>query len=526
MTTSNNTAETRDAGFDPEDHEPVPTGRNIITVIGINDYQDWRKLNNAVNDAQGIRKLFVETFGFSEPAPHLFDQAATKDAIIGLVEDQLRHELKPDDTLILFFAGHGHTRVDQVGEREIETGFIVPVEARRDQWGDYLKMNDWLEAISTLPARHIVVILDACHSGFGVGQAMQIFRDAVRYEQDLVGRLSRKIFTSAQRDQLALDGGPLEGHSLFTGTLIDGLNWGKADLDSNGLITGSELGLYVQQQVGQHSTSRQTPDFGAFELDDRGELVIKLGSHSFDGIRARAYIALQGAELANFGELVKQMADQRPDSAETLYLRYRQALYEGDIRQAIELTERLFAMNLPQGVIPLSQHELWELKVQLRYWENVLSIPQTAVPLNVQVLLGQSQASLEATPPQPIGDFSGYESKLGSTFQLKITNPSNLPLYLYAMKFDTSGRFDLITPWRELTIPLTPGEERLSFPFTSAIEPGIFELRLLASAREIIDFVARPDPKSRAALIQNKIPVELLNQIRVQSVYFLTVLPR
>jgi hypothetical protein len=40
------------------------------------------------------------------------------------------------------------------------------------------------------------------------------------------------------------------------------------------VVTGSEIGLYVQRRVIVHTESRQTPDFGAFELDNRGELVV------------------------------------------------------------------------------------------------------------------------------------------------------------------------------------------------------------------------------------------------------------
>lgn len=59
--------------------------------------------------------------------------------------------------------------------------------------------------------------------------------------------------------------------------MINGFNWGAADMDGNNFVTSSELGLYLQQRVGQSSKSQQTPDFGSFQLDDRGELVISLG---------------------------------------------------------------------------------------------------------------------------------------------------------------------------------------------------------------------------------------------------------
>ncbi len=63
---------------------------------------------------------------------------------------------------------------------------------------------------------------------------------------------------------------------MFTGTLIEALVLGKADNDHKGFVTGSELGLHVQKNVADWSKAKQTPDFGAFELDDRGELIIGL----------------------------------------------------------------------------------------------------------------------------------------------------------------------------------------------------------------------------------------------------------
>ncbi len=260
--------------------EPVKQGRSLVVTIGINEYVHWQKLNNAVQDAIGLQQTLIDKLGFSAPIPPLLDEAATKAAIASLIEDRLREELQEDDNLVLFFSGHGHTRVDKVGG---ETGFIVPVEARgpKEYWSDYIPIDPLLQSISRLTARHILVILDSCHSGFALGEAMKIYKSANRYKRDLSNRISRKVITSARREQLALDSGPIPGHSLFTGTLIDGLNWATADLDGNGLITSSELGLFVQQLVAQASKSDQTPDFGSFYFDDRGEMVINLQTQKF-----------------------------------------------------------------------------------------------------------------------------------------------------------------------------------------------------------------------------------------------------
>lgn len=260
----------------------VHTGRRFVMVIGIDQYKGWPRLTNAASDATGFARELKDKLGFVEAAAPLLNQDATKQAIQHLVDDVLYRTLKSDDELVLFFAGHGTTRTDTIGGKEVETGFLVPVEARgpgqEEEYSDYLQVDQFLESVGRLPARHVLVILDACHSGFALGRAMESMRGDVRYREDVAGRVSRKVITSARRNQSATDNGPIPNHSLFTGVLIDGLNSGAADLDGDGVVTSSELGLYLQQTVGRYSESAQTPDFGSFYLDDRGELVLPVGN--------------------------------------------------------------------------------------------------------------------------------------------------------------------------------------------------------------------------------------------------------
>lgn len=95
-------------------------------------------------------------------------------------------------------------------------------------------------------------------------------------------RQSRRIITSALDDQVALDSGPVHGHSLFTGCLIEALTDGIKK-SGRRVTTGSELGLYVQGRVQTYPGSTQTPDFGTFTFDDRGEMIIPLSIESPQG---------------------------------------------------------------------------------------------------------------------------------------------------------------------------------------------------------------------------------------------------
>lgn len=249
-------------------------GRNIIVSIGIDRYRHKTRLANAVRDAMAACQLF-QRMGFHLVTPPLLDDRATAAAIQTLATDHLR-TLDPHDNLVVFYAGHGATTRHRVGDQVIRTGYLVPVDAC-DKVASWVELDSWLRAVALLPPRHILVILDACHSGIALDPI-------VRWRSDmppelpadglaaLVARRSRRVITSALADEVARDDGPLPGHSLFTGCLLEALAGGV--LPDGAVITGSELALHLQRRVASHPGARQTPDFGAFAFDDRGELTL------------------------------------------------------------------------------------------------------------------------------------------------------------------------------------------------------------------------------------------------------------
>jgi uncharacterized caspase-like protein len=259
-------------------------GRSWIAVIGIDRYLHWLPLSSAVRDATGAAAMF-RRLGFESIVEPLLDERATGKAIHELVTEDL-HTLGPEDSLVLFYAGHGGTRRHYVGDKEIQTGYLIPVDASDspNKVTTWIELDGWLRAISVLPAKHILVILDACHSGIALDPIVK-WRDINSWQETplstLSERRSRRIITSALADQVALDHGPSHGHSLFTGCLIEGLTHGLRR-GTRRVTTGSELGLYVQQRVSDYPDSRQTPDFGTFKLDDRGEMIIPLATEPFE----------------------------------------------------------------------------------------------------------------------------------------------------------------------------------------------------------------------------------------------------
>jgi uncharacterized protein len=268
-------------------------GRRYVAVIGVNHYANWPILSTAVNDATGFATLLQQRFGYESAAPPLIEKLATRSNIESLIARDLPGKVAREDDLILFFAGHGTIRTDASGE---QTSYIVPYDAeapgRDERWNDYIEVKDLLRQVSGLPAKHILVILDSCHSGFALGQMLRVPRSAgERLTEDLERRVSRKVIASAAGDETAADQGPVPNHSLFTGLMIQGLETGKADVYGDGAVTGSQLGQFVQHAVSTTEGAKQTPVFGAFYLDETGELILSKG-----GLLANVRIAPSRSE--------------------------------------------------------------------------------------------------------------------------------------------------------------------------------------------------------------------------------------
>jgi hypothetical protein len=258
---------------EPEYPMPRDERRNVIAVIGIDRYQEWPSLANAVHDAHGVREAF-RRLGF-HAYDSLLDDRATGSAMRVLVTDELAPTLSHDDSLVLFYAGHAHTVTQHfAGGTTVKAGYLIPVDAEHQRVATWLRLDAWLSDVARLPALHILVIIDAA---VVLDAVMKWRADGGRHGDlsALRTRRSRQVIVAALHDERASDSGPIPGHSLFTGCLIEALS-ALADRAEPHVITASELAMHLRQQVSVYSGSHQTPDFGIFELDDRGEMIIPL----------------------------------------------------------------------------------------------------------------------------------------------------------------------------------------------------------------------------------------------------------
>ncbi len=161
--------------------------------------------------------------------------------------------------MLVYFAGHGLTRRAASGD---EVGLIVPYGAQPGRYSQAIEMGYLVDQSKFIPAKHILFVLDACFSGLAFTRGAEI---GERLLDDLMTRRAVQAIAAGQADQQVADLFGPEGHSIFTGLLLDRLT------QRGGMLTGNELGLYLQRHVGANTHSRQTPHYGHL-----------LGSHGGD----------------------------------------------------------------------------------------------------------------------------------------------------------------------------------------------------------------------------------------------------
>ncbi len=241
-------------------------------IIGIDKYAKWPGLHHAVPDARSMEQLLVTRFGFKpENVTSLYDGEATRANILRALNDKLADakRVKRDDRVLVFFAGHGSTRKLASGR---DVGYIIPVDAALDDLAsDAISMPQLQEVAEALSAKHVLFLVDACYSGLGLtrGGAPQ---GSKNFLTDNARRIGRQMLTAGGADQQVADDGP-GGHSVFTWTMLQALS-GKADLNGDGVITGTELAAYVAPAVS--AIARQTPAFGSLPGSEGGEFVFEL----------------------------------------------------------------------------------------------------------------------------------------------------------------------------------------------------------------------------------------------------------
>lgn len=181
----------------------------VALVVGINEYENATKLDNAVFDANSmaasLEKLSFYTLKYNDIDIDTFD-----DAISNFVE-----QLNSFDVGVFYFAGHG---VEIDGENFLLSQ-NTPCDRAEGVRRYSLKLQDIVDKMNKTSCKTKILIIDACRNnpfsvsrGFGTTNLAPIFAPQ--------GTI---IAYSTSPGEIALDGG-IGKNSIYTGALLEHIN--------------------------------------------------------------------------------------------------------------------------------------------------------------------------------------------------------------------------------------------------------------------------------------------------------------
>lgn len=272
-----------------ETRSEEPTGQSMYTnshalIVGINNYSNLPKqlqLKFAVADAQAVRDMLVNTYGFpADQTKLLLDKDATLDGIRReLSKLASSKSVKADDRILVYFSGHGQTVKLATGG---EMGFLIPSDAKIDMSdptdvGPYLEtclpMKQIWDYLSSSPAKHACVIADACFSGMMASRSLSMSAGTI---SAMLARPARQVLTAGDRGQKTFEREDL-GHGVFTYKLLEEL---KARAAEPGKVFSlMDLFTSLSTAVSNMTDGKQTPQFGNVETE--GQVLFCSGSALF-----------------------------------------------------------------------------------------------------------------------------------------------------------------------------------------------------------------------------------------------------
>jgi hypothetical protein len=242
---------------------PAPPSTQWAVVIGVASYESSAvpRLRYAVADADAVYQTLI-TAGFKkENILLLTDKTERKPTLRNIkwaLGTFLARSAHKDDLVMIYFAGHGASEVDQRGiERDGLSKYLVPVDADPDDlYSTALPMDEMQNVLARIEAERVTVFLDACYSGAAGGRTFASTKTrTVNVDDIFLDRLTRSkgraIVTASRPSELSIELAEL-GHGIFTYYLVRGLQ-GYADNNRDGIVSLQELYEYLAQEVSRKS---------------------------------------------------------------------------------------------------------------------------------------------------------------------------------------------------------------------------------------------------------------------------------
>jgi len=218
----------------------ISKGRRIALLVGNNAYvAPIPSLETPQADVTRIAAVFKARFGFE---PRILKDASKAEIVAEL--NRIAADAKPDDSVMIFYAGHGYLMDDT------QMGFWIPVDASVKTAANWISNTDIGKLLKAIPSRQLMLVSDSCFSG-SLTHEKKVGAGGTATE--ILSRRSVVVLSSGGDEPVSDEGN--NGHSIFAWNLIK-------TLEGLGAVTpGVEVWRAVHGRVTKDSP--QQPQYGA-----------------------------------------------------------------------------------------------------------------------------------------------------------------------------------------------------------------------------------------------------------------------
>jgi uncharacterized protein YjbI with pentapeptide repeats len=233
-------------------------------VIGVSEYDKLRSLKFCENDGKQMVSVLTSTplaYEITELIGTV-NWSVLKNAINTFF---LSEELKPTDTLLFYFSGHGI--MDKFGRYYLAPSEIDPTDPI-DTKNKGFSFDDLQENIDYTLSRRVVTVLDCCYSGaaklddkrIGKGVSEEAAKIATQVIKKKMKSGKGKSILSACLDFQEAEKAADKEYSIFTYYLLAGLKgYDNEYINKYGNVTISLLGNYIYDKVTNHEPKSERP---------------------------------------------------------------------------------------------------------------------------------------------------------------------------------------------------------------------------------------------------------------------------
>lgn len=221
---------------------PIAPGRRLAVLIGNQGYKPpIPPLETPIADVTRIGSTIEKRFGFKV---QILKDAGKDDIVSAL--NRIADQSKPEDSVLIFYAGHGY-QMDDTG-----LGFWIPVDASVKTAKGWIANDDIARLLAAIPARQIILVSDSCFAGT-LAKEKKLKATATLSPDDVLRRRSVLVMTSGDEEPVSDEG--KDGHSIFAWNLIRAMESAQA------LTPGFEIWRNVHRGVTKEYP--QQPQYGA-----------------------------------------------------------------------------------------------------------------------------------------------------------------------------------------------------------------------------------------------------------------------